>query len=52
MLGLAKRALEEYKPLAMKMVVDSPKELVVKKNLSVLRAWLYMLTLPCLMPML
>ena len=44
--------LEEYKPLVMKKAVDAPKELVAKKILYMLLAWLYMLTLPCLMPLL
>ena len=52
MLGPAKRLLEEYKPLVMKMAVDAPKEAAAKKNLSMLLDWQNMLTLPCLMPML
>lgn len=34
------------------MTVDTPKELVAKKNLSMLLGWQNMLTLPCLMSML
>ena len=50
MLGLAKRVLEEYKALVMKMAVDVPKEFVTKKNLFMFLDWQIMLTLPCLMP--
>jgi hypothetical protein len=52
MLGPARRVFEEYKPLVTKMAVDAPKELAVKKNLSMLLDWQNMLTLPCLMTML
>jgi hypothetical protein len=52
MLEPAKRVLEEYKPLVTKMVVDSPKELAAKQNLSMLLDWQNMVTLPCFLPML
>lgn len=52
MLGLARRVLEEYKPLVTKMAVDAPKEGATKNNISMLLDWQNILPLPCTMPML